>query len=116
MQGILHDGLPLVHTIPAIHLGHFGLQLLAVALHEAANGIEGAPLAVVGMAAIVVLLVLDLLQKGVYGFLFGISDETAGVDDDQVTVVLLAVEIDLVVCGSKVTRDVFRVDGVLAAT
>jgi hypothetical protein len=68
------------------------------------------------MAAIVVLLVLDLLQKGVYGFLFGISDETAGVDDDQVTVVLLAVEIDLVVCGSEVTRDVFRVDGVLAAT
>jgi hypothetical protein len=88
---------------------------LAVALHQAANGIEGAPLAVVGMAAVEVLLDLDLLEKGVDGLLLGIADEAAGVDDYKIAVVLLAVKIYCVMGCGEVAGDILGVDGVFTA-
>ena len=67
-----------------------------------------------GVALVEVLLGLYLLEKGVDGLFLGITNKAAGVDDDDVAVVLGAIEIDKMACLEEMSSKVLGIDGVFA--
>ena len=74
------DGFKLAGADDCVDLGDVLLDLVAVALDQAAGDDEA-----LGFAA-VLLLVLDHLEDGVDGLLLGGVDEAAGVDDEDLGV------------------------------
>ena len=106
---------PFVDSVPEVDFGDFLGELVAVAFYEASGGYECALLAVGVVPPVVVFLLYGLLQDGLDGFFLGVADESAGVEDDGVAVVLAAVEVDLYAGAGEVARYVFGVDGVFAA-
>ena len=93
-------------TMPFVDFGHLVLQLLHVALDEASADDETG-------AVVAAFFGGDLVEDGVDALLLGIADETAGVDDDGVAVVALAVEEDSVAFGGETAGEFFAIDGVL---
>ena len=90
-----------------VYFGDVLLDLVAVALDEAAGDDDA-----LGFAA-VLLLVLDHLEDGIDGLLFGGVDEAAGVDDDDFCVFGPGGELGSVVV-EEAHHDL-RVDEVLGA-
>ena len=86
--------LPLVDTEPVVDLREFGAELIEVAFDETAGGNECTVAVVVGMATVEIFGLADLFEEGVDGFFLGIADEAAGVEDDDVAVVVGTVEED----------------------
>lgn len=111
----MDEFVPFVDAVPGVDFGQFGDELVAVTLYEAAHGDEFATTKVAGVALVEVFFCLDLLKEDVDRLLFGVANEAAGVDNDGVAVVLLAVEVDGVSRVGEMPGDVFRVDGVFAA-
>ncbi len=74
------DGFQFAGADYCVNFGDVLLDLVAVALDEAAGDDDA-----LGLSA-VLLLVLDHLEDGVDGLLLGGVDETAGVDDDDLGV------------------------------
>ena len=96
-NGFAFDELvPLVDTIPSVHFRHFSSQLVAVTLNEAADSYQLAVAAVAGMALVKELFGLNLFEQNVDRLFLGVANESACVDDDCVTIVLLTVEKDFV--------------------
>ena len=82
--------------MPLVHFGQKVGQLVAVALGQTAHYYQTTLATIAGMAAVEELFGFYLLENGVDGLFFGVTDEAAGIDDDHIGIVLLAVEKDLV--------------------
>ena len=78
--GGFEDGFELACAYYCVDFGDVGADLVAIALDQAAGYDETLGAAAVGY------FVLDHLEDGVDGFLFGAVDEGAGVDDEDVGV------------------------------
>ena len=76
---------PFAHAVEAVDFRQLCAKLVAVAFYEASDGDDAPCLASA-------LLDFDLFQQCVDRLLFGVADEAAGVDDDDVAVVAATVE------------------------
>ena len=93
------------HAHEAVHLGHFAVEVVDVALGEAAGDEQ--------LFEPARLLVLRHLENGLDGFLLGRLDEAAGVDEDDLR--LGGVGDDLVARLFERSEDHFAVHAVLGA-
>ena len=84
------------HSVPLVHFGQKVGQLVAVALGQTAHYYQTTLATIAGMAAVEELFGFYLLENGVDGLFFGVTDEAAGINDDHIGIVLLVVEKDLV--------------------
>ena len=109
------EHVPGMNAIPCVHFWQFGGQLVVVALYKTTHRYQLSTTTVACVTLVEILFCLNLCKQGVDRLFLGIANETAGVDDDSVAVVLPTVEIDMVSHLSEVAGDVFRVDGVFAA-
>ena len=94
--------------MPFVYLGHLLGKLFLVALNEAAADDE------TGLV-VATLFSGNLAEDGVDALLFGVADESAGVNDDRVAVVALAVKVYGMSLSLELSSEVFAVDGVLGA-
>ncbi len=101
---------------PSVDLRELLLQLGTVALNKAPRGDERAPTPVGMMAAVEPCTVLHLLQDSIDRLFLGIAYEAAGIEDDDVAVVLHAVKKEGVPGMTQMTGEVLGIDGVLAAS
>lgn len=70
------DGVEGHHPLPAVHLGNLGLYLTLIPLAETSEYRQ--------LADIALLFGPGRLQNRAYGFLLGVIDEPAGIDDNFV--------------------------------
>ena len=96
---------PVELPVKLVDLGYFGFELLAVALRQAAHHIE--------VAYLTGLLGLDHLQNHLDGFLFGVTDETAGIDHHIFARHLLGVVTHFITGFGKAMHQPFRIDQIL---
>ena len=89
-------------TVPGVHFGHLLLQLVAVAFDQTSADDEFAGFSAACFDG-------NLLEDGVDAFLLGVADEAAGVDDDGVAVVAVAVEVYGVAQRFELTGEVLAV-------
>ena len=101
---------------PGVDLRKFLLQLGTVALNKAPGGDERASTPVGMMATVEPCTVLHLLQDGIDRLFLGITYESAGVEDNDIAVVLHSVEKEGVPGMAQMSGEVLGVDGVLAAS
>ena len=97
-----------MHSIKGIDFWQFLSQLFLVALDKAADGYQPALLAAS-------LLDSHLLKQDVNRLLFGVANESTCVDNDNITVVTLAVEEEFEACLAKVACDMLRIGDILGA-
>ena len=97
--------LPFAHAVEAVDFGQLGAKLVAVTFDEASSGDDAPCLASA-------LLDFDLFQQGVDRLLFGVADEAAGVDDDDVAVVAAAVEMYFKACLCQMAGQMLRIGSV----
>ena len=107
---------PLVDPKPSVDLRKLLLQLGTVALNKAPGGDERAATPVGMMAAVEPCTVLYLLQDGIDRLFLGIAYETTGIEDNDIAVILHAVEKEGVPSMAQMSGEVFGIDGVLAAS
>ena len=94
-------------AVKLVHLGYRLLQLLLVALRQAAHDIQAAqPPLVLG---------LHKLQDGVDALLLGRLDESTGVDDRNLSLRTLRVVYAVVAQLLKLTHELLRIDKILRA-
>ena len=97
---------PLRDAVEGIDFRQLGLQFLAVAFHEAANGDHAA-------AFPATLLDADLLEEHIDRLLFGVVDETASVDDNNIAVVAFAIKKDLETGLFEMACNMFGISNIL---
>ena len=97
-----------MHAVPEVHFGHLAFQLFLVSFHEASAHHQEAFFATT-------VFDFTLFENHVDGLFLGVTNKATGVDDDDVAVVLLAVEIDGLPARLQLSCDKFRIDGVFGA-
>ena len=102
-----HDAVPRAGSEVFVDLGDLVPQLVGVALRQAADDEQ--------LFDASGLFGLCGAQDHLDGFLLGVADESAGVDDDHFGIRAVAVEEDFVAGGRQPGHEVFAVDGVLRA-
>lgn len=112
---VSHQFIPLMHTIPCIHLGQFATQFVAIAFHEATHRHKQTLTVVAGVALVEVDLVVHLLKEHIDRILLGIANETAGVHNYDVAIILPTIENDRCASLLQMSCDILGIDSILAA-